>query len=110
MKENSNPPYSRGPKKSPPRGFVRTSVFESLGPGGKNRGTMQQLMDRYTALGRDASRDGDTVLSQGFFQHAEHYRRLLAGCTRLRPEESPSPAPAAESIGSLPEEQGEEEF
>lgn len=71
------------------KGVGKNSVFESQGPTGKSRGTMQQLLDRYTALGRDALRDCDNVLAEGFFQHAEHYRRLLAHYVkRMAPEET----------------------
>jgi hypothetical protein len=58
----------------------RTSLIESNGPQGKIRGTPQQLLERYLALARDAVREGDSVLSEGLFQHAEHYRRILSEC------------------------------
>ena len=54
----------------------RSHIFESQGPSGKTRGTCAQLVERYLLLGRDAQREGDSVLSEAFFQHAEHYRRL----------------------------------
>lgn len=59
-------------------GFRLPSVIESHGPSGKVRGNAAQLVDRYVSLGKDALREGDTVMAEAFFQHAEHYRRLLA--------------------------------
>lgn len=53
------------------------SLIESQGPEGKIRGNPSQLVERYMALGRDALRDGDGVSAEGFFQHAEHYRRMV---------------------------------
>jgi hypothetical protein len=53
------------------------ATMESLGPTGKNRGTKQQLIEKYTALAQDALREDDGVLCEAFLQHAEHYRRLL---------------------------------
>jgi hypothetical protein len=69
-------------KKFVHKGVNRGSVIESHGPEGKVRGTMQQLVDRYTSLGRDAMREGETVMAEGFFQHAEHYRRLSSSARR----------------------------
>jgi hypothetical protein len=54
------------------------SVIESHGPSGKIRGNAAQLVDRYALLGKDALREGDAVMAEAFFQHAEHYRRLMA--------------------------------
>jgi hypothetical protein len=47
--------------------------------GGNNRprGNAQQLMEKYLALARDASSAGDRVLAENYFQHADHYYRVL---------------------------------
>lgn len=41
------------------------------------RGTAQQLFEKYLQLGRDATSGGDRVTAEAFFQHAEHYFRIL---------------------------------
>lgn len=41
------------------------------------RGNAQQLMEKYLALARDASSAGDRVLAENYFQHADHYYRVL---------------------------------
>jgi len=41
------------------------------------RGNAQQLLDKYMALGRDASSQGDRVLAENYFQHADHYYRVV---------------------------------
>jgi Domain of unknown function (DUF4167) len=56
---------------------LRSQTFESSGPDGKIRGTAQQVLDRYLALGRDAYSAGDPISAESFYQHAEHYHRLL---------------------------------
>ena len=56
---------------------IRNQQMDSNGPGGRIRGTPQQVLDRYLALARDASSAGDTVLAENLLQHAEHYTRLL---------------------------------
>jgi hypothetical protein len=55
----------------------KSNTFESSGPEGKIRGTAQQVLDRYLALGRDATSSGDPISAEGYFQHAEHYYRVL---------------------------------
>lgn len=44
---------------------------------GRMRGNAQQLMDKYLAMARDASQMGDRVAAENFFQHADHYYRVL---------------------------------
>lgn len=55
----------------------RNHVFDSNGPEIRIRGTAQQLFEKYLQLGRDATSSGDRVTAEGFFQHAEHYFRIL---------------------------------
>lgn len=60
----------------------KNHVFDSQGPTGKARGTSIQLVDKYLSLGREASAMGDTVMSEYFFQYAEHYRRITQELNR----------------------------
>ena len=55
----------------------RNSNFESSGPQGKIRGTAYQVIEKYQALGRDALTFGDRVAAENYFQHAEHYYRVM---------------------------------
>jgi len=55
----------------------RNHVFDSNGPDVRVRGTAQQLFEKYLQLGRDATSSGDRVMAEGYFQHAEHYFRIL---------------------------------
>jgi hypothetical protein len=52
-------------------------VFDSNGPEGRVRGTAAQIVEKFTSMARDAQAAGDKVLTQNYFQHAEHYQRLL---------------------------------
>ncbi len=56
----------------------RNHVFDSSGPEMRVRGTAQQLFDKYTQLARDAASSGDRVLGEAYYQHAEHYFRILS--------------------------------
>lgn len=55
----------------------RSHVFDSSGPDLRVRGTAQQLFEKYLQLGRDATSGGDRVMAESYFQHAEHYFRIL---------------------------------
>jgi hypothetical protein len=52
-------------------------VYESNGPDVKVRGTAQTIADKYLQLGRDAQSAGDIVMAESYFQHAEHYLRIV---------------------------------
>jgi hypothetical protein len=43
----------------------------------KVRGTAQHVAEKYLQLARDAQSSGDTVAAESYFQHAEHYYRIL---------------------------------
>ena len=52
--------------------------YESNGPDVKIRGSAQQVLEKYLQYARDAQTSGDRVMSEAYFQHAEHYQRLLS--------------------------------
>ena len=47
------------------------------GNNARPRGNAQQLMEKYLSLARDATSAGDRVLAENYFQHADHYYRVL---------------------------------
>lgn len=51
--------------------------FESNGPDVKVRGTPAHIAEKYLSLARDAQSSGDPVLAENYFQHAEHYNRII---------------------------------
>jgi hypothetical protein len=55
-----------------------TRVYESNGPDVKIRGTASHIAEKYIQLARDAQASGDPVGAENYFQHAEHYFRLIA--------------------------------
>jgi Domain of unknown function (DUF4167) len=55
-----------------------TRVYESNGPDVKIRGTASHIGEKYIQLARDAQGSGDPVAAENYFQHAEHYFRLIA--------------------------------
>ena len=55
-----------------------TRVYESNGPDVKIRGTAHHVAEKYLQLARDAQSSGDPIAAENYFQHAEHYFRLIA--------------------------------
>jgi hypothetical protein len=53
------------------------------------RGTAQQLFEKYLQLGRDATSSGDRVMAEGYFQHAEHYFRVLNAMNQAAQQNQP---------------------
>jgi hypothetical protein len=66
----------------------RNHVFDSNGPDLRIRGTAQQLFEKYLQLGRDATSGGDRVMAEGYFQHAEHYFRILNAMNQAAAQQS----------------------
>ena len=62
-----------------------TRSYESNGPDVKIRGTAQHIADKYAQLARDAQSSGDPVAAENYFQHAEHYYRMIAAAQELAP-------------------------
>src|SRR5689334_873317 len=53
-------------------------MYESNGPDVKIRGTASHVAEKYVQLARDARSSGDPVAAENYYQHAEHYFRIIA--------------------------------
>ena len=87
----------------------RNQVFDSNGPEGRIRGNAHQVLEKYLSLARDASSQGDRVAAENYYQHAEHYFRVINAQNQNngRPrQQMPTPA-EDQSMGG--EGEGEEE-
>ncbi len=71
----------------------RNHVFDSNGPDVRVRGTAQQLFEKYLQLGRDATSSGDRVMAESYFQHAEHYFRILNAMNQAAQQNQPQGQP-----------------
>ncbi|MBF0561077.1 MAG: DUF4167 domain-containing protein [Alphaproteobacteria bacterium] len=56
---------------------IRGSSFDNGAPPPRVRGNAGQMMDKFLSLARDASSQGDRVLAENYFQHADHYFRVM---------------------------------
>ena len=43
----------------------------------KIRGTAAHIAEKYMSLARDALASGDLIAAESYFQHAEHYNRII---------------------------------
>ncbi|MFL2893246.1 MAG: DUF4167 domain-containing protein [Candidatus Pelagibacter sp.] len=44
---------------------------------GKNSHSIQKLIEKYKDLGKEAISKGDKILSENYFQHADHFIRII---------------------------------
>jgi hypothetical protein len=73
-----------------------TRVYESNGPDVKIRGTANHVAEKYLQLARDAQSSGDPVSAENYFQHAEHYFRLIAAAQEQFRQNNPNFQPRPE--------------
>src|SRR5579863_5048859 len=103
----NNPHFNRG------RTPQRAQTFESNGPSVKIRGNAYQVFERYVALAREAATSGDRIAAENFYQHAEHYFRIMNANGDGSQHGQPRPTTPAdiEGAGLEPEQrEGEREF
>lgn len=73
---NQNKQRMRGRGRKGPNPLSRS--YESNGPDVKIRGTALHVAEKYQQLARDAQASGDRIMSENYYQHAEHYLRIVA--------------------------------
>lgn len=84
----------------------RNHVFDSNGPDLRVRGTAQQLFEKYLQLGRDATSSGDRVMAEGYFQHAEHYFRIINAINQAQQQGQPNGQANGQAVAQQPQHNG----
>ena len=56
--------------------FSNNENFQRKIPG-RNNHNASKLIDKYNNLAREALSGGDKILSENYFQHADHFTRIL---------------------------------
>ncbi|PAY10190.1 hypothetical protein CK489_06520 [Bradyrhizobium sp. UFLA03-84] len=77
-----------------------TRVYESNGPDIKIRGTASHVAEKYVQLARDARSSGDPVAAENYYQHAEHYYRIIAAAQEQFRQNQQQPRPDAEPVST----------
>jgi hypothetical protein len=65
-------------------------MYESNGPDMKIRGNASHIAEKYLQLARDAQSAGDPIAAENYYQHAEHYFRLIAAAQEHLRQTQPS--------------------
>ncbi len=82
MRQGPNGRRPRGrPNRKQQGGPSRPNNFDSSGPEGRIRGNAHQVYEKYVGLARDAISAGDRVAAETYYQHAEHYFRIVNAST-----------------------------
>jgi hypothetical protein len=101
---NPNPQHNNGGR---PRVPHRSQTFDSNGPGTKIRGNAYQVFERYVALAREAVSSGDRIAAENFYQHAEHYFRIMNANGDNPAQNMNRPVNPADQEAEQPENDGE---
>ena len=56
--------------------FSNNDNFQRKSPG-RNNHNAPKLIEKYSNLAREALSSGDKILSENYFQHADHFTRIL---------------------------------
>ena len=65
--------------------FSNNENFKRKVPG-RNNHNAPKLIEKYNDLAREASSNGDKILSENYFQHADHFTRVLNERESIRRE------------------------
>ncbi len=103
MRQGQNSKRSRGRGRKPQNSSNR--AYDSNGPDVKIRGTAAHVCEKYQQLARDAISAGDRVMAENYYQHAEHYYRLLMATQTVNEGQ----ARPQNNLGYRPDEDEEEE-
>ena len=57
--------------------FSNGDNFQRKAPG-RNNHNASKLIEKYSNLAREALSNGDKILSENYFQHADHFTRILS--------------------------------
>ena len=71
-RSNGDKNYKRNGQNS---SFIEGQNFQRRSPG-RNNQNANQLIEKYSDLAREALSNGDKILSENYFQHADHFLRI----------------------------------
>ena len=67
---------SNGDRNKFSNNFSNSENFQRKSPG-RNNYNAPKLIEKYNNLAREALSSGDKILSENYFQHADHFTRIL---------------------------------
>src|SRR5215212_3290680 len=75
----------------------RNQTFDSNGTNVRVRGSAPQIFEGYVGLAREAAIGGDPIAAENFYQHAEHYFRIV-GANRESAQQGTVPRPTTPAV------------
>ena len=79
-RSNGDKNYKRNGQNS---SFIEGQNFQRRSPG-RNNQNANRLIEKYSDLAREALSNGDKILSENYFQHADHFTRILGDQEKLK--------------------------
>jgi hypothetical protein len=101
-RNNNNSNTSSNSNRKAPNPLQRS--YESNGPDVKVRGTAQHVAEKYLQLARDAQSSSDPVAAENYFQHAEHYYRILLAAQEQMAQQFGHSFPPNRGFGDNPDD------
>jgi hypothetical protein len=96
----------------PPNGKKHMSprphpTYDSAGPEVRIRGNAHQVLEKYLGLARDAQASGDRIAAENYYQHAEHYYRMINSFNQANGHQNRRPMGTPADNQPFPQEEGE---
>ena len=79
-RSNGDKNYKRNGQNS---SFIESPNFQRRSPG-RNNQNANKLIEKYSDLAREALSNGDKILSENYFQHADHFTRIQSEQENIR--------------------------
>ena len=76
FRRNDRSLKSNGDRQKFSSNFTGNDNFKRKSPG-RNNHNAPKLIEKYNDLAREASSNGDKILSENYLQHADHFTRVL---------------------------------
>ena len=76
FRRNDRPFKANGDRQKFNSSFSNSDNFKRKAPG-RNNHNAAKLIEKYNDLAREASSNGDKILSENYLQHADHFTRVL---------------------------------
>ena len=76
FRRNDRPFKANGDRQKFNSSFSNSDNFKRKAPG-RNNHNAAKLIEKYNDLAREASSNGDKILSENYLQHADHFTRIL---------------------------------
>ena len=86
--------------------FSKNENFQRKSPG-RNNHNASKLIEKYSNLAREALSNGDKILSENYFQHADHFTRIQndQDAQRKLNSTNDNPTNSQQNLGDVKKEQ-----